>query len=102
VERRHHDPAGTVVVVAVDRQQAVAEQRDQLAEVALAPVEVLCVRDEHVVVRLGAEHEHEALVEEPHAEHRPVLLVAPEQQRERVVQEAGRATHAEARRARRE
>ena len=32
MKRGHHDPARAVVVVAVDRQQPVAEQRDQIAE----------------------------------------------------------------------
>ena len=46
-----------VVVLAVDREQAVAEQRNQVAEVTLAPAEILRVRDGDEVVRLRAEHE---------------------------------------------
>ena len=45
------------VEVAVGRQQAVAEQPDQVAEVAVAPEEVGCVGDGHVVVGGGPEHE---------------------------------------------
>src|SRR5688572_32128865 len=52
VERRQHDLARAAVIVAVDRQQAVAEQRDQVAEAAVAPDEVLGARDEHEVVGL--------------------------------------------------
>ena len=57
VEGGHHDRPGAVVVVVVDRQQAVAEQRDQVAEARLAPVEVLRVGDGDEVVGLRAEHE---------------------------------------------
>ena len=58
VEGRQHDPARAPVVVAVDREQAVAEQRDQVAHRAVAPAEVRRVRHGHVVVRLRAEREH--------------------------------------------
>ncbi len=84
VEGRHHDPARAVVVGVVDRQQAVAEQRDQVAEARLAPVEVLRVGDGDEVVGLGAEHEDHRVVQEAGAEDRPVLLVEGEQQRQRV------------------
>ena len=57
VEGGHHDRPRAVMVVVVDRQQAVAEQRDQVAEARLAPVEVLRVGDGDEVVGLGAEHE---------------------------------------------
>ena len=57
VEGGHHDRPRPVVVGVVDRQQAVAEQRDQVAEARLAPVEVLRVGDGDEVVGLGAEHE---------------------------------------------
>ncbi len=58
VERGHHDPPRAVVVGAVDRQQAVAEEGDQVAEARLAPVELLGMLDGDVGVRLRAEHEH--------------------------------------------
>ena len=64
VEGGHHDLAGAVVVGVVDRQQAVAEQRDQVAEARLAPVEVLRVGDGDEVVRLGTEHEDHRVMEE--------------------------------------
>ena len=85
VEGRHHDRPGPVVVVLVDRQQAVAEQRDQVAEARLAPVEVLRVADGDEVVRLRAEHEDDARVQQPQAEDRAELFVGAEQQRQRVV-----------------
>ena len=85
VEGRHHDRAGAVVVVVVDRQQAVAEQRDQVAEARLAPVEVLRVGDGDEVVGLGPEHEDDPRVQQPHREDRPELIVGVEQQRQRVV-----------------
>ena len=84
VEGGHHDRPGAVVVGVVDRQQAVAEQRDQVAEARLAPVEVLRVGDGDEVVGLGAEHEDHRAVQQPHAEDRPVLLVEAEQHRQRV------------------
>ena len=85
VEGGHHDRPGAVVVVLVDRQQAVAEQRDQVAEARLAPVEVLRVADGDEVVRLRAEHEDDPRVQQPHGEDRPELFVGAEQQRQRVV-----------------
>ena len=75
-KRRQHDPPRAAVEVAVDRQQAVAHQPDQVAEVALAPGEVGSVRDEHVVVGLRPEHEHDVRVEQPQREDRAVALVA--------------------------
>ena len=75
------------VEVAVDRQQPVAEQRDQVAQVALAPREVRGVRDGHVVVGLGPEHEHDVAVEDAQREDRAVALVGLEQQRQRVARE---------------
>ena len=79
VEGGQHDPARAAMELTVDRQQPVAEQRRQVAHVALAPAEVAGVRDGHVVVGLGADHEHAVAVEDPHREHRPVALVAVEQ-----------------------
>ena len=85
MEGGHHDRPRPVVVVVVDRQQAVAEQRDQVAEARLAPVEVLRVGDGDEVVGLRPEHEDDPGVEQAHAEDRPVLFVVGEQQRQRVV-----------------
>ena len=102
VEGGHHDRPGAVVVVVVDRQQTVAEQRDQVAEAALAPVEVLRVRDGDEVVGLRAEHEDAARVKEAEAEDRPVLLITGEQDRQRVTNDLLGAGDAEVPRARRE
>lgn len=95
VEGRQHDRPGAVVVILVDRQQAVAEQRDQVAEARLAPVEVLRVADGDEVVGLGAEHEDAADVQQAHAEDRPVLFVGAEQQRQWVVRDLVGAREAE-------
>ena len=72
------------MVVVVDRQQAVAEQRDQVAEARLAPVEVLRVGDGDVVIGLRPEHEDDLRVEQAQGEDRPVLFVGAEQDRQRV------------------
>ena len=85
VKRRHHDPPRAVVVGAVDRQQAVAEQRDQVAEARLPPVEVLRMVDRDEPVRLRSEHEDDPAVQEAHAEDRPVALVSSRAVRQRVV-----------------
>ena len=76
VEGRQHDPARAAVEVAVDRQQPVAHQADQVAEVPFAPEEVGGVRDRDVVVGLRPEHEHDVAVEQPQREDRAVALVA--------------------------
>ena len=102
VERGHHDPPGAVVVSAVDRQQAVAEEGDQVAEARLAPVELLGMLDGDVGVRLRAEHEHGLRVEEAGGEDRPVLALEREQDREGVVRHGARAREAEVARAGRE
>jgi hypothetical protein len=81
------------VEVAVDRQQAVAEQRDQVREAAVAPGEVLRVGDEDAMVRGRAQHEHDARREHAHAEHGPVALVGVEEQSERVRDHPVRAPH---------
>jgi hypothetical protein len=84
VEGRQHRPARLAVEVAVDREHPVAQQREQVAEAAVAPAEAVGVGDEHEVVRLGSEQEDVARVEDPQREHGPVALVGLEQQRERV------------------
>ena len=94
VEGGQHDPPRAPVELAVDREQAVAEQRDQVGEAAVAPREVGRVRDEDAVVRGRAEHEHHARREHAQAEHGPVALVGVEQQAERVRDDAMRAAHA--------
>ena len=96
VECRQHDLARAAVEVPVDRQQPVAQQPDQVAEVRLAPDEVLRVRHRHVVVGRRPQHEHDVAVQHFEREHRPVLLVALQQQRQRIVGEASCARHAEA------
>ena len=95
VKRGHHDPPRTVVVGAVDRQETVAEEWDQVAEARLAPVELLGVLDRDVRVRLGPEHEDRLGVEQAHREDRPVLALEREQDRERVVRDRARARQAE-------
>ena len=95
VEGRHHDLAGAVVVGVVDRQQAVAEQWDQVAEARLAPVEVLRVGDGDEVVGLRAEHEDHRAVEQANAEDRAVLFVEGEEQRQRVARSLKRPPHVE-------
>ena len=93
VEGGHHDRPRGVVVVAVGGQQAVAEQRDQVTEAPVAPDEVVASGDEHEVVRLRADHEDLAVVEDPQAEDRPVCVVVVEQQVEDVVARSpGRAS----------
>jgi len=82
--------------VAVDREQAVAHQPDQVAEVAVAPEKVRGVRDEQVVVRLGTQHEHDVRVEQAQREDRAEALVVVEQHRQRFVGEAFRAREREA------
>ena len=101
VEGGHHDLAGAVVVGVVDRQQAVAKQRDQVAEARLAPVEVLRMGDGDEVVRLRAEHEDDRAVQQADAEDRPVLLVEGEQHRQRVARRLQGAAEVEALRPRR-
>lgn len=101
MERRQHDPPGAAVIIALDCEQAVAQKRDHVAEMALAPVEVVGVGDGDVVVGLGTEHEDLALVERSQAEDRAVLLVAIEQEVQRVDQHLVGAAEAEARRPRR-
>jgi hypothetical protein len=95
VKRRHHHPALAIVVAAVDRQQAVTEQRDEIAEASLAPAEVLRVGDGDVLVRLRPEHEDDPSVEEADAEDRAELLVERQEDRQRVVGEAPRAGEVE-------
>ena len=79
VKQRQHDPPCAVVVLAVRGQKAVADQRDQVAEAAVAPAELVAVGDEDEPVRLRAEHEHVDRVEDPDREDRSVLLVGREQ-----------------------
>ncbi len=102
VEGREHDPARAAVEVAVDREQPVAHQADEIAEVAFPPEEVRGVRDSDVVVRLGTEHEDDVAVEEAEREDRPEPLVAVEEHREGFVGEAPRPREREACIARRE
>ncbi len=88
VERRQHHPAVRAVVGAVGRQQPVAEQHDQAAQLAVAPGEVLGAGDEDVVVGLRPEHEDDVVVKDPQREDRPVALVGVDQHAHRVLDEA--------------
>ena len=101
VEGGEHDAPGAAVEVAVDRQQPIAHQPDQVAEAPFAPLEVGCVRDEDVVVRRRTEHEDDVAVQQPQREDRPEALVALEQHLERFLREAARARKREAGLARR-
>ena len=76
VEGGQHDLARAPVVGAVDGEQPVAQQRLQLCEAPVAPAEVGRVGHGHVVVGLGPEHEDLRHVQDAHAEHGPVALVA--------------------------
>jgi hypothetical protein len=91
VKGGEHDPARAAVKVAVDREQAVTQERDQVPHVPLAPGEVPGMGDGHVVVGLRAEHEHRVGVEDAQREHGPVALVGLEQQGEGIEREALRA-----------
>jgi hypothetical protein len=95
VKGRQHDVAGSTVVVAVGGEQAVAEQRDQVAHPAVAPAEVGGVGDRDVVVCLRAEGEHDRRVEQADREHGPEALVAAQQQLQRLALELARPAHAE-------
>src|ERR1700704_3772649 len=92
MEDRQHDPAREAGEFAVDRQQTVAHQPDQVAEVPVAPREVRRVRDEDVVVCLRPEHEDDVRVEQAQREDRAVARVVLEQHLERFVREAARAS----------
>ena len=96
MERGQHDAACAPVVLAVCGEEAVAEQRDQVAHPAVPPAEVRRSRDGDVVVRLGTEREHHRRVHQPHREDRPVALVEAQQQRERLALELAGPAHAEA------
>jgi hypothetical protein len=100
MEGRQHDPPRAPVVGAVDGEHPVAEQRDQVAEAALAPAEVVRVGDGDVVVRLRPEHEHAAGVQDPDREDRPEALVGVEQDGQRIAPKRARARETEVRRAR--
>ena len=99
VEGRQHDASRPPVVGAVDRQQAVSEQGDEIAQAAVAPAEVVCVGDRDVVVRLRSQQEDTAGVEDPDREDRAVTRVGVEQDRQRVAGKRPGAREAEARRA---
>ena len=55
VEGREHDPAALAVEVAVDGEQPVTQQRDEVAHEPAPPREVGRVRDRHEVVGLGSQ-----------------------------------------------
>jgi hypothetical protein len=78
VKDGQHRLAGPVVVLAVSGQQSVADERNQIPQVPVAPQELVAVRDEDVAVRLRAEHEHLDPVKDPDREDRAVLLIGGE------------------------
>ena len=80
VERGEHDPARAAVEVAVDREQAVAEQRDQVAEAAVAPAEVAAWETRMWWLASGPSMKTTLVCEDAEAEHGPVALVGVEQQ----------------------
>ncbi len=102
VEGRQHDHARATVELAVDREQAVTHQADEVAEVRLAPEEVGGVGDGDVVVGGRPQHEHDVAVEHPQREDRAEALVGLQQQRQGFVGEAARAGQRETGFARRE
>ena len=95
MERRHDYSPRDVVVVTVGRQQAVADQRDQVPDAAAAPAEVLAPGNEHEVVGLGADHREVVAERDPHPEDRPVALVALQQQLQRIAPESPAVPDAE-------
>ena len=95
VERGQHDSPRAVVKLPVDRQQPVPQQRRQVAHVPFAVGEVGRVRDEHVVICLGADHEHAVAVKDAHREHGAKALVGVQQCGQRMVCEGARAPDAE-------
>jgi hypothetical protein len=90
MEGREHDLAALAVEVAVDGEQAVAQQRDEVTHEPTPPREVGGVRDGDEVVRLGAQHEDHVGVKDADREHAPEALVAVEQERQRRAREAAR------------
>ncbi len=96
-----------LVVAPVDREEAVAEQRPEVAEPALAPLERVGIGHEDLVGRLRAHRPHHRLVRNARREHRPMLGREIEQHAERVLERpqrrrdaqpvvAGRQVHASA------
>ena len=98
MEGGQDDAPGPAVVGAVDGQQAVAEQRDEVAEGALAPAEPVGLGDEDGVVGLRAEGEDDVGVEDPDREDRAVTLVGVEQDGQGIDQHPARADEREPRR----
>ena len=62
---------GPVVIGVIDGQQSVAQQGDQVAETALAPVEVLGVSNRDKVVCLRSEHKDAAGMKDAQAKDGP-------------------------------
>jgi hypothetical protein len=102
VEGREHDLAALAVELAVDGEQAVAQQRDEVAHEPAPPREVGRVRDGHEVVGLGPQHEDHVGVEDADREHGSEALVAMQQERQRRAREAARPAQVDVREARRE
>ena len=75
VEGGHHQLPRAVVVGAVGGEEAVADERDQVAKAAVAPAELLAIGHQDEPVRLRPDHEDDQGVEDSEREDRPVLLV---------------------------
>jgi hypothetical protein len=84
VEDGDHDLPRAIVIGAVGGQEPVADQRDQVAEAAVAPPELVTIGDEDEAVRLGAEHEDVDGVEDADREDGAVLLVGGQEDRQRI------------------
>ena len=84
VKRREHQHPEVPVVGAVGVQQTVPQQRPQVREPALAPLESVEVADQDLVVDLGADRPHHRLVQKPRREHRTEAPLVLEEQPERV------------------
>ena len=95
VEGGQHHAAVRPVVRVVGREQAVAHQRDQVAEVAIAPGEVRGAAHEHVMVGLRPEHEDDVVMQDLEREDRPVARVALEHHGQRIADEAVRSAQVE-------
>ena len=88
MEGGQHDAPRGAVEVAVGREQAIAGEAHQVAEVGGAVLEVGGVGDGDVVVGVGPEREHGVGVEEAQREHRAEALVGLQQQGQGFVGEA--------------
>ena len=84
VEGGQHQHPEVAVIGAVGVQQAVAEQRPQVGEAPLAPLEGVEVADQDLMVDLGADRPHDRLVQQAQREHGAEPALVLEQQAQRV------------------